>query len=79
MKQEAKIKIEQQKDGRWFAEYINPKDILLNGIGQFGKTSFEAEINLQALINATRKAMLKTTIDFNPCIKEKQQQWLKYL
>ena len=57
-----KLKIEQQKDGRWFAQYINPNDILLNGIGQFGTTSFEAEINLRALMVAVAKERLRTSI-----------------
>ena len=58
MKQE--IKISQQKDGTWYAEYRNPKDFSVNGIGQFGKTPLEAEINLGAVLSAVRKEQLKT-------------------
>ena len=35
------LKIEQQKDGRWFCEYVNKTDISLSGIGQFGKNRSE--------------------------------------
>lgn len=52
----------QQPDGRYYAEYHRKGDLPLTGIGQFGKTAFEAEINLQALINAVRRQMLQTNI-----------------
>ena len=42
----SKIEITKIEDGRYFAEYINPKNIFVNGVGQFGETEFEAEINL---------------------------------
>ena len=57
----SKIKIEQQKDGRWFAQYFC-FDKTLDGIGQFGKTPLEAQVNLQALINAVKKRQLRTMI-----------------
>jgi len=54
-----KINITEFEDGRFYAEYINPKDKLINRIGQYGNTAFEAEANLQALLNAVKKQMLK--------------------
>lgn len=54
-----RIKITQLKDGRWYAEYYNPKHIGVSGIGQFGKSPFEAEVNLQALLVAIRKKELE--------------------
>jgi hypothetical protein len=59
------IKITQTKDGRYFAQYINPKDIMVNGIGQFGMTAFESEINLQALLNTVRCKQNKTVVNLS--------------
>lgn len=59
-----KIKITQDKHGRYFAQYINPNDIHLNGIGQFGKDAIDAHINLQALINNVRVEIYKKSIGF---------------
>jgi hypothetical protein len=52
------------KDGRFSAQYLNKTDMLLHGIEQYGKTAFEAEINLQALINTIRKEQGKTNVIF---------------
>jgi hypothetical protein len=60
-----KIKITQTKDGRYFAQYINPNDLMVNGIGQFGNTPFEAEVNLQALLNNVRKEQNKTVVNLS--------------
>jgi hypothetical protein len=57
------IRITEMKDGRYFAEYINSVDLFVNGIGQFGATALEAEINLQALLNTVRKEQNKTVVD----------------
>lgn len=59
MKKE-ELKITQQKDGRWYAEYHSPKHLGISGIGQFGKSPFEAQVNLQALLMAIRKKELNT-------------------
>lgn len=56
------IKITQQKDGRYFAQYLNPNEIVINGIGQFGETAFEAEVNLIAVLRSVRREMNKTTV-----------------
>ena len=48
-----------QKDGRYYCEYINKNDPMLSGIGQFGKTPFEAEINLQAVLNVLNRERYK--------------------
>lgn len=60
-----KIEIIKTKDGRYFAQYINPSDLMVNGIGQYGDSAFEAEINLQALLNNVRKEQLKTNVVIN--------------
>ena len=54
------IRITQQNGGVYYAEYINPKDKLINTIGQYGKTAFEAEMNLQVLLSAIKKQIFKT-------------------
>lgn len=59
------MRISETKDGRFFAEYINPIDLCVNGIGQFGNTAFEAEINLQALLNTVRKQQNKTVVNLS--------------
>lgn len=59
----ANIRITEMKDGNFFAEYINPVDLFVNGIGQFGATAFEAEINLQTLLNVVRKEQNKTVVN----------------
>jgi len=58
-----KIEITQQKDGRYFAQYFNPNEIMLNGIGQFGETAYEAQINLLSLIKNIKKKMNVTIVD----------------
>ena len=60
-----KIKLTQTKDGRWFAEYINPADLMVNGIGQFGFNPFEAEVNLLALLYRVREEQNKTVVKIN--------------
>ena len=60
-----KIRNTQQKDGRWFAEYINPKDTFLSGIGQFGKTEFEAKLNLNALLIVINEQRFKVIFNHN--------------
>ena len=61
-KSKVEIRITKTKDGRFFAQYINPRDFPLGGIGQFGKTEFEAKINLEALLKSVREQMLKTNV-----------------
>ena len=61
-KKDVNIEITKLTDGRYFAQYLNQADRLKNGIGQFGKTAFEAEINLQAFLNKLDKETLKTNI-----------------
>ena len=55
-------KISELPGGRFYCEYINPKDKMLSGLGQFGKTPFEAEINLLALLNAVNKERFKSRV-----------------
>jgi hypothetical protein len=61
------IIITKQKDGRYYAEYINPSDLLLNTIGQYGVNAFEAEINLKALLIAVKKQTLRTSFVLSVC------------
>jgi hypothetical protein len=56
------IKVTEQEDGRFYAEYINPADIVLNTIGQYGKTGFEARINLLALLISVKRKVLSTSV-----------------
>lgn len=60
------------KDGRFAAQYLNENKgegfkgfkyrDPLHGIEQYGKTAFEAKINLQALMNALRREQVKTNV-----------------
>ena len=57
------VKITEDKHGRFFAQYVNPSDLAVNGIGQFGNTAFEAKINLFALIRTVRRRMNLTVVN----------------
>ena len=59
------IKIQNLPDGRFSAEYLNPQDLFLNGISQFGESAFEARINLQALINTVQRLRTTSIAGFN--------------
>lgn len=67
-----KIKIRELEDGRFAAQYRNGpitegckgfkyRDPL-HGIEQYGKTAFEAMINLQVLLNELRRQQMKVNI-----------------
>ena len=56
------IKLKEIEKGKFRAEYLDKKDIHLHGICQYGKTAFEAELNLRALLVTVKKERLRTTI-----------------
>lgn len=56
------IKVSKCGDGRYYAEYHNPQHLYVNGIGQYGRTPFEAKINLQALLNVIRCKELEINV-----------------
>lgn len=54
----SRITFSQMRDGRFVAQFWcegHP----FNSISQFGKTEFEAKINLQALLNVIRRKQLE--------------------
>lgn len=58
------IKIRKMMDGRFEAQYFNKVDPFINGICQYGMTGFEAQINLQALLNAIKREQLRIGVIF---------------
>lgn len=58
-----KITITKTKDGRYFAQYIKPNDIMVSGIGQFGNSPEEAEINLRSLLINVRREQNKSIVN----------------
>ena len=62
---EPRLRITRQKDDRYFCEYLNHDDLMLNGIGQFGSTAFEAKINLEALLQKLKREQNKRCIIMN--------------
>lgn len=58
------IKIRKLEDGRFAAQYLNSgaKGDKLHGFEMYGKSAFEAKINLQATINVYKEAVLSTSL-----------------